>query len=91
VHHINEVKDENRNDNLVICQDRAYHSLLHQRLRAYKATGNPSALKCNICKEWGSDVTAMRGHNPVHLHCRRAYMNARYHASKSKKVNQENI
>lgn len=86
VHHVNERKGENKNVNLVICQDRAYHALLHQRLRAYRATGNPSALKCNICKEWGTDVTAKRGRNPVHLHCRRAYMNKRYHASKLRNV-----
>lgn len=53
VHHVNEHKSENRNSNLVICEDRTYHRLLHQRLRAYKATGSVHGLKCRFCKQWG--------------------------------------
>lgn len=37
VHHFNEIRNDNRNSNLVVCQDRAYHRLLHRRLRALKA------------------------------------------------------
>lgn len=33
VHHWNRDKQDNRNENLVICQDRAYHFLLHRRMR----------------------------------------------------------
>lgn len=43
VHHVNEIKTDNRNENLVICPDRAYHNLIHARTDAYKATGNPNA------------------------------------------------
>jgi hypothetical protein len=39
VHHANEDKSDNRHENLVICQDRAYHNLLHQRMRARAACG----------------------------------------------------
>lgn len=53
VHHANEVKPDNRNSNLVICQDRAYHMLLHKRIRAYKATGSATAIKCTHCGVWG--------------------------------------
>lgn len=52
IHHVNEVRSENRPGNLVICEDRAYHLLLHQRLRAYLATGNAGMRKCYICKEY---------------------------------------
>lgn len=52
VHHVNEIKNDNTNSNLVICQDNAYHRLLHRRTNAYNATGNADAQKCNLCKEY---------------------------------------
>lgn len=52
VHHINEVADDNRNRNLVICENQAYHMLLHSRMRALAATGDVHALKCCYCKTW---------------------------------------
>ena len=33
VHHLNERKGDNRNTNLVVCPDDAYHKLLHKRAR----------------------------------------------------------
>jgi hypothetical protein len=41
IHHVNENKGDNRHKNLVICQDRAYHNLLHQRMRTLKAKNQP--------------------------------------------------
>lgn len=35
VHHVNENRGDNRNENLVICENNAYHQLLHRRMRAY--------------------------------------------------------
>ena len=52
VHHINEIRSDNRSSNLVICEDRAYHVLLHQRMRAYAITGDASMRKCYICKQY---------------------------------------
>ena len=52
VHHVNENRSDNRRGNLVICQDLAYHKLLHVRIRALKACGNPDWRKCRICKEY---------------------------------------
>lgn len=73
VHHVNEVKSDNRNENLVICEDRAYHNLLHQRLRAYQATGNPEHRKCWVCKQY-DDVSRLRlyGTTAVHPACGKA-------------------
>lgn len=49
VHHVDEIKSHNENSNLVICQDRAYHMLLHQRMRSRSACGNPSFRPCTTC------------------------------------------
>lgn len=56
VHHANEIKSDNRNCNLVVCPDRAYHMLLHQRINAKKACGNPSWRKCNYCKQYDNPI-----------------------------------
>jgi hypothetical protein len=48
VHHANEDRTDNRPENLVIC-DRAYHMLIHQRMRANAACGNPNWWKCRVC------------------------------------------
>ena len=41
VHHGNLIRHDNRNANLVLCEDRTYHRLLHRRTHALRATGNP--------------------------------------------------
>lgn len=57
VHHVNEDKHDNRHGedgvfNLVVCQDRAYHGLLHQRQRALAACGNAAWRKCMYCEKY---------------------------------------
>jgi len=52
VHHVDEVRTNNANRNLVICQDRAYHVLLHVRMRIVRAGGNPDTdAWCCRCKQ----------------------------------------
>lgn len=36
VHHVNGVRTDNRNANLVICEDASYHGFLHQRARSLR-------------------------------------------------------
>jgi hypothetical protein len=52
VHHFNEDRCDFRNKNLVICDGREYHLLLHRRRAALKATGYASSRRCKICRKW---------------------------------------
>lgn len=50
VHHVDGNTLNNANNNLVICEGRAYHSMLHARLRVVQAGGDPNTQKvCNCC------------------------------------------
>jgi hypothetical protein len=52
VHHVNRVRSDNRNKNLVVCQDIAYHHLIHMRDRAFKSSGHANWRICNFCKKY---------------------------------------
>ena len=52
VHHVDENEHNNARTNLVICQDAAYHKLLHVRARTVRAGGDPNTQKvCCDCRE----------------------------------------
>lgn len=59
VHHVDGNPSNNSSDNLVICEDQAYHSLLHVRTRAFLAVGNANWRRCRFCKQ--HDDTANLG------------------------------
>lgn len=74
VHHANGDKADNRRGNLVICPDQRYHLLLHTRMAAMEATGNPDFRKCWICRQYDDPinlVTHLRAH--YHRECDREY------------------
>ncbi len=51
VHHVDENKQNNKNGNLVICQDRHYHALLHRRAKVVRNGGNPDTQRfCRLCQ-----------------------------------------
>ncbi len=51
VHHHDEVKTHNVNTNLVICQDRGYHSHIHKRMRILAAGFDPDThTSCPTCQ-----------------------------------------
>lgn len=49
VHHGNQIKKDNRNANLVICEDHCYHMFLERRTRAFNACGHANWRKCVYC------------------------------------------
>jgi hypothetical protein len=51
VHHVDQIKTNNANNNLVICQDDSYHYELHRKLAVLRAGGNPWTERlCCMCK-----------------------------------------
>jgi hypothetical protein len=83
VHHVDENKSNNSNDNLVIC-GQAYHTLLHQRMNAKAATGDPNARKCTHCKRYDdpTNLTVDRQSICYHLECHSKYGRTRYRKRK---------
>lgn len=74
VHHINECRSDNRNENLVICPNHEYHMLIHQRMRALAACGHADWRPCSFCSQH-DDPAQMRPMRRqfYHLSCKRDY------------------
>lgn len=75
VHHVDGDRTSNSRSNLVICQDYAYHSLLHLRARAFKACGNPTYRHCRFCDRWDSpeNMIDIGNRSVAHHGCRMTY------------------
>ncbi len=78
VHHVDGDGMNYSNANLVICEDNAYHKLLHSRQRALRECGNPDFRRCWACKTWDDPanliIAAYRsghGESVTHWECRR--------------------
>jgi hypothetical protein len=56
VHHFDNNRTNDRNDNLVVCESIQYHNLLHRRAVAYKECGHPNWRKCRYCKKYDDPV-----------------------------------
>ena len=52
IHHVDGNRSNNVHSNLVICQNAAYHRLLHKRQVALAKTGNANLRKCCVCGLW---------------------------------------
>lgn len=84
VHHVDEDKQNNSNDNLLLCTQ-AYHLLIHQRINAKVTTGDPNKRKCVHCKSYDDLDNAMTVDSEgvvYHIKCRRDYGKMRYHKRK---------
>ena len=81
VHHVNGDGMDNSPGNLVICEDQAYHLLLHRRARA-KAAGYPvDWLRCKICKGYGPEFEMYydrSNYSWTHKKCNRDLCKIRY-------------
>ena len=59
--------------NLIICENQAYHGLLHQRERAYTTCGHANWRKCYICKFYDDPKNLYitpKGNTAWHKQCR---------------------
>lgn len=80
IHHINENRADNRSENLIICEDHAYHLLLHKRQRAFRACNNPDWKRCKFCKQWDSPANLYippSGWSAFHRRCSAEYQRRR--------------
>lgn len=76
VHHWDKDRSNNDPANLVICPDQAYHRLLHRRMDAMDACGNPSWMPCRHCGKHDDPVQMYvdpTGSNAYHRKCSAAY------------------
>lgn len=75
VHHVNGVKDDNRNSNYVVC-DQTYHMLLHIRQKALEACGNPAWRRCWLCDRYDdpANLTRYRNSSFRHAECFAGYL-----------------
>lgn len=70
VHHVNEMRTDNRQENLVVCT-LEYHALIHKRMRALAACGNANWLKCPHCKQYDDPGNLLPSGR--HRDCQRRY------------------
>lgn len=77
VHHVNEVRNDNKNKNLVICEDQNYHALLHARSRGWKACCDVHARQCWVCKQWGGELRMRKNGTTEHKACENDYQRQR--------------
>lgn len=83
VHHVSGDRGNNHPQNLVICQDHAYHMLLHARQAARDACGHAAWRKCWACKEWDDPANLhVEPSDTYHVECRAAWQRARLGPSK---------
>jgi hypothetical protein len=71
IHHLNGNPLDNTNTNLVVCENNAYHLLLHQRTRALKQCGHADWRRCGICKQHDDPKNLMifKNNYVVHREC----------------------
>jgi hypothetical protein len=77
IHHFDNNPSNDDPSNLVICENRRYHFLLHRRKRAFIACGNANWRKCGICKKHDNPenlyISNSCGH-VYHPECQKKYI-----------------
>ena len=84
VHHVNEIPDDDRGGNLVICEDTNYHRLLHRRTLALREFGDSNAHKCKYCKQWGLDLRTYSRSAWHHIECHKKALIESYKRRRAK-------
>lgn len=84
VHHWDENKSNNTKSNLLVCPNDDYHKLIHARMRAQSACGNPNWKKCCRCLQYDEPSRLSKsGEQHYHAECNAA------HAREMKRVQRE--
>lgn len=93
VHHHDENGSNNSNSNLVICENGAYHRLIHRRMRVLALGGDPESQKiCSACRrlllfaDFHKGKSGTVGIQGICRECVRGYHKTRYQAQKSQSV-----
>jgi hypothetical protein len=78
IHHNNRKRHDNSNNNLVVCQNASYHSLIHEREKAYMACGNAKWRSCQFCHCYDdpNNMVDAKTHY-YHRLCKNSYQNNR--------------
>src|SRR3990167_1231350 len=88
VHHSNKDGCDNRNQNLVICEDHAYHMLLHVRQRVVGMGGDPNndlcCSSCGIKSKECFNISTRVGHQKYCRSCQVTYNKNWYLRKKGK-------
>lgn len=80
IHHYGKTSENNK---IVICENQAYHMLLHRRARALNACGHADWIKCSFCKQYDKpENLILKKYSRYHLNCRRKYSLERYYEKK---------
>jgi len=88
VHHVNGDSTDNHSTNLVICQDQAYHNLLHARLFKIRNYGSLHCKRCCVCSKvlalgaFHKNQNMSDGRNTVCKLCRKMYDAERWKTAK---------
>jgi hypothetical protein len=79
IHHVDGNCHNNNNNNLVVCQDRSYHALLHIRTKALRECGNANFRYCGYCGKWDDPqnmYSPPKRNTAYHKECHAHYMKA---------------
>lgn len=70
VHHVDGNPLNNENNNLVICENDAYHKLLHIRAEALACCGDANKRRCSICRNYDNVESLQKaGRRMYHKEC----------------------
>lgn len=90
VHHANEIKNDNSDENLILCTDRKHHKFLHMQQRALIECGNLLWRKCRFCKQYDDPAFMEQSKGQNQFHHARCYSDyqKQYRTGNKEKANE---